>query len=1016
MPINNNKVDVYARQLASQGASFVSPTGSGLMVSSGAIVKPTIIYNTGGTVTIGNNGSYRFYHTTNYFGEITEHAIAGTTLNIPDQITSYIVADYNSGNPQYFVTTDLSTINFSNKTAVYTCSRVEDTNVDILDWDEPALSLANKILRRDMECRRFERVTGLNLSEDTGRKIVISAGVVWQGSFRNSRIQVDSVTNHCEQVNTDINGDFTGSVVTAYNNSQFDTGTGLSTLTDGNYAVNWIYRSMGINANNIIILLGNGDYDLNEAKTAQPPNNVPPTLSTNALLIGRIVVLKGSQSSLQIDSVWTTTYSPSTTTSHSGLTGLQGGLNGDYYHSNQLINTDSDVEFLSIIGKANTNDGSTNVFEGKDSDEATIFSIDSDGKVGIGGAPSAVSTTKLNVVGDAVVTENMGIGGLPDDTASLKVTGDAIITGNLHVIGTTETENSVDLEVLNKNISLAVIETPSDVIADGGGIILKGTTDKTILYNNGTKSWDVSENITIPIGKKLTTENVSSDTDIILTTSGTGSIINTSDIIPATTNTRSLGSLLKVFLNIFTRRIESDDALTIKTASNKNLNIISGSAGQCNVSSEGSGSVNIATDAHAKTVTIGNVTEGTVVNINSGTGGTNIKSSTNDGSTNIINGLDSDGISVFKVDTDGNTSLNTTTLVEQVTSPSSPVSGNLKVYVKGDGKLYTMDSDGVESEIGGNRSVDYVYARPSGEVTTANTTIPVTTVLAGNVSISNNMFNLKLGITYELEACMEFRGDAGMVWAEYIWTDSSGVKLPVSNIGISIPVQSLATDSETIAKAIITPSQDMSVKVMTTSIVSNTTGLATTRSYFKITQIGSTAQTLNSGTEAQRIAMSPTIGYEFYQIDGSYGKYIYNGTRWDKISNLAYLKASNTATVNPSADTLLNFSVGVVSNGIKTNMGGGRYELYPGNYELMGVQLLNQNDAGISYQFYNYTTFSYIGEQGNAADVIGSAGTGSPAFAILECTVDTQIGLRCSNDSATVTATEGSWLKIRQIS
>ena len=162
--------------------------------------------------------------------------------------------------------------------------------------------------------------------------------------------------------------------------------------------------------------------------------------------------------------------------------------------------------------------------------------------------------------------------------------------------------------------------------------------------------------------------------------------------------------------------------------------------------------------------------------------------------------------------------------------------------------------------------------------------------------------------------------------------------------------------------------------------------------------------------------MSPTIGYEFYQIDGSYGKYIYNGTRWDKISNLAYLKASNTATVNPSADTLLNFSVGVVSNGIKTNMGGGRYELYPGNYELMGVQLLNQNDAGISYQFYNYTTFSYIGEQGNAADVIGSAGTGSPAFAILECTVDTQIGLRCSNDSATVTATEGSWLKIRQIS
>ena len=738
MPINNNKVDVYARQLASQGASFVSPTGSGLMVSSGAIVKPTIIYNTGGTVTIGNNGSYRFYHTTNYFGEITEHAIAGTTLNIPDQITSYIVADYNSGNPQYFVTTDLSTINFSNKTAVYTCSRVEDTNVDILDWDEPALSLANKILRRDMECRRFERVTGLNLSEDTGRKIVISAGVVWQGSFRNSRIQVDSVTNHCEQVNTDINGDFTGSVVTAYNNSQFDTGTGLSTLTDGNYAVNWIYRSMGINANNIIILLGNGDYDLNEAKTAQPPNNVPPTLSTNALLIGRIVVLKGSQSSLQIDSVWTTTYSPSTTTSHSGLTGLQGGLNGDYYHSNQLINTDSDVEFLSIIGKANTNDGSTNVFEGKDSDEAIVFSVDSDGKVGIGGASSAVSTTKLNVVGDVVVTENMGIGGLPDSVASLKVTGDTIITGDLQVTGTTTTVNSTDLEVLNNQISLSVVETPLDSLADGGGVVLKGTTDKTILYNDGTKSWDVSENVIIPTGKKLTTENVSSDTNITLTATGTGSIINASDIVPNTTNTRSLGSLLKVFANIFTRKIESDDAILIKSASNKAINITSGSAGAVSISSEGSGAINIATDAHAKTVTIGNNYTTSAVNIISGTGNVNIsgtgnvginttdldgtpavgklivKGVTNDGSTNILVGRDSDEVNVFSVDTNGK--VTTKAVVANTISTANETNGYVTMNAGGvrTGFFEWKKGDGTRLGFMGDGETDVTLALENG--------------------------------------------------------------------------------------------------------------------------------------------------------------------------------------------------------------------------------------------------------------------------------------------------------------
>jgi len=342
------------------------------------------------------------------------------------------------------------------------------------------------------------------------------------------------------------------------------------------------------------------------------------------------------------------------------------------------------------------------------------------------------------------------------------------------------------------------------------------------------------------------------------------------------------------------------------------------------------------------------------------------------------------------------------------------------------------------------QTVDYIFARVSANVTTANTTIPVSPVV-GNIGVTNNMFSLKVGSTYELEAFIEFNGNTGNVWAEYVWTDSAGTYLPTSTTGLSVPVQSASADSSLPTKAIITPTQNMSVKVMTTGTVAGITGIALTRSYFKITQIGSTAVSklptslidttgeissnfaLNSTlygfvcprmSQAQRLAIvSPPEGLEVYQTDvGNSGKYVYNGTKWDKISNLAYLKASNLVAVNPAVNILLNFSGGVISNCIKTNHGNGQYTLYAGVYELMGVQLLNQNDMGISYQFYNYTTASYMGEQGNAADVSGSAGTGSPAFAILECTVDTQIGLRCSNDSATVTATEGNWLKIKQIS
>jgi hypothetical protein len=157
---------------------------------------------------------------------MTEHTITETTLNIPDLTTSYIVADYNSGTPQYSVFTDLSLVNFSDKVVVYTVSRIGDSNIDIVDWDEPAYSLSNKLLRREMECRRFERVSGLELTEGTGRKIIISAGTVWQGSYRNSRNAVNSVSNKCIQKTTNASGGHDMTQITAYNNTQYDTGSG----------------------------------------------------------------------------------------------------------------------------------------------------------------------------------------------------------------------------------------------------------------------------------------------------------------------------------------------------------------------------------------------------------------------------------------------------------------------------------------------------------------------------------------------------------------------------------------------------------------------------------------------------------------------------------------------------------------------------------------------------------------------------------------------------------------------
>ncbi len=101
-------------------------------------------------------------------------------------------------------------------------------------------------------------------------------------------------------------------------------------------------------------------------------------------------------------------------------------------------------------------------------------------------------------------------------TSTLDVNGDVVISGNLSVGGTTTTINSTVIEIEDKNIVLGNTENPTDLTADGGGITLKATVDKTIIYDQAGSNWVLSENLKIPSGKvfKVGTSNVLSETTL----------------------------------------------------------------------------------------------------------------------------------------------------------------------------------------------------------------------------------------------------------------------------------------------------------------------------------------------------------------------------------------------------------------------------------------------------------------------------------------------------------------------
>jgi hypothetical protein len=92
--------------------------------------------------------------------------------------------------------------------------------------------------------------------------------------------------------------------------------------------------------------------------------------------------------------------------------------------------------------------------------------------------------------------------GLAFDGTQLDVDGDVVITGNLTVEGASTILETETVKVEDKNIELGVVASPTDVTADGGGITLKGTTDKTINWVDATDAWTFSEHVNIASAKE----------------------------------------------------------------------------------------------------------------------------------------------------------------------------------------------------------------------------------------------------------------------------------------------------------------------------------------------------------------------------------------------------------------------------------------------------------------------------------------------------------------------------------
>jgi hypothetical protein len=132
---------------------------------------------------------------------------------------------------------------------------------------------------------------------------------------------------------------------------------------------------------------------------------------------------------------------------------------------------------LNVTGVSRFNGGST--FSGSaDFASATRFAagLTSSGDVVVG-----TSGTVLKTNGDATIGATL------------------TVSGNFFVTGTVTTVNRTDLAIDDKIITLGRT-LASDSLADGGGLVLKGSSDRTLTWNDSADAWTSNDNFNVPTG------------------------------------------------------------------------------------------------------------------------------------------------------------------------------------------------------------------------------------------------------------------------------------------------------------------------------------------------------------------------------------------------------------------------------------------------------------------------------------------------------------------------------------
>jgi len=300
----------------------------------------------------------------------------------------------------------------------------------------------------------------------------------------------------------------------------------LATLAGAESLTN---KKLGSLTSNGIVTTSGGDGTLSVTATTGSGNVVlatSPTLTTPAIGAATATSINGltissSTGTLTIANGKTATVSNTLTFTGTDSSSVAFGAGGTVlYTGNNLadLSSTTSAELAGVIsdetGSGALVFGTAPTFTTSIDGGATFGAFASSDALTVGYTGTADSTTNVSTGATGsgnTKTVNIGTGGASGSTTDVNlgsseggtvtVNNDLTVQGDLVVNGTTTSINSTTLTVDDKNIELASTESPSDAAADGAGITVKGTSDKTFNWVDSTDAWTSSEHMDLASGK-----------------------------------------------------------------------------------------------------------------------------------------------------------------------------------------------------------------------------------------------------------------------------------------------------------------------------------------------------------------------------------------------------------------------------------------------------------------------------------------------------------------------------------